>query len=349
MDPVLLSCDIDGTEFSDHNSTSMRLVSDASNPSTAPTSICSTPANTNMVLSKYDITDLMLLEIRDTVIAIAEAVGKIVLDADPSVCTSDTKNNSSDRVTATDKAVEEMIRSCLTRKYPQYEFLGEETYKVGDKLPDRPTFVCDPIDGTLNFIHGFPNSAISIALTVEKKPFLGVVYNPFRGDLYFAVKGHGAHLKKANGGTQRLPLRPVPPPMSSLNDCLVAIEWGNQRQGPNWQLRSSIAMQLLASKATGGAMAHSIRSSGSAALDFCYVAAGSIDAFWEAGVWLWDVAAGWIILEEAGGMIASANPGDFDPTLEGRLYFGVRAAKRAEQVGIVKELWGLMGDRKFEF
>jgi myo-inositol-1(or 4)-monophosphatase len=322
---------------------------DVSNASTAPTSVCASPGVLNVMLAKYCMTDSMLSNIRDELVSIAEAAGKMMLDADPSIDTSDTKNNSSDRVTATDKAVEDMIHSRLHEAYPQHKFLGEESFKAGDKLSDQPTFVVDPIDGTLNFIHGFPNTAVSLAFTVDKKPIVGVVFNPFRGDMFTAVKNRGAYLTKANGTTHRLPLRPVPAPMGSLNDCLVAIEWGNQRQGPNWDLRTSVAMQLMSSKSNGGAMVHSIRSNGSAALDFCYVAAGSIDAFWEGGVWLWDVAAGWIILEEAGGIVASANPMDWDPTLEGRLYFGVRAAKRTEQEGVVKELWQLMGDRKFDF
>lgn len=322
---------------------------DVSNASTAPTSVCASPGVLNVKLAQYGLTDLMLPIIRDELVSIAEAAGKMMLDADPSIDMSDTKNNSSDRVTATDKAVENMIQSRLHKAYPQYSFLGEESFQDGDRLSDRPTWVIDPIDGTLNFIHGFPNNAVSLALIVEKKPVVGVVFNPFRGDMFTAVKDQGAYLTKANGTTHRLPLRSVPAPMGSLNDCLLAIEWGNQRQGPNWDLRTSVAMQLMSSKSNGGAMVHSIRSNGSAALDFCYVAAGSIDAFWEGGVWIWDVAAGWIILEEAGGIVASANPGDWDPTLEGRLYFGVRSAKRTEQEGIVQELWQLMGDRKFDF
>jgi myo-inositol-1(or 4)-monophosphatase len=93
----------------------------------------------------------------------------------------------------------------------------------------------------------------------------------------------------------------------------------------------------------------SCRSSGSAALDFCYVGMGAFDAFWEGGVWVWDVAAGWLVVEEAGGIVASANPGDWEPGLEGRCYFAVRGARREEQVGVVRELWGVMGDRRFVF
>ncbi|KAF2687940.1 hypothetical protein K458DRAFT_415013 [Lentithecium fluviatile CBS 122367] len=337
--------DIDN--LSDGSST--EVFTDDSDASTAPTSKCSSPGDLSTVLAQYNMTESTLSTIRHELVAIAEAAGQMMVNADPSLDTSNTKNNSSDRVTATDKAIEDMVQSRLRKKFPGYGFLGEETFKAGDKLSERPTFVCDPIDGTLNFIHGFPNTAVSLALTVERKPVVGVVFNPFRGDLFTAVKNRGAFLTKANGTTHHLPMRGVPAPMSSLNDCLVAIEWGNQREGPNWNLRTSVAMQLMTSKPSGGAMVHSIRSNGSAALDFCYVAAGSIDAFWEGGVWVWDVAAGWIILEEAGGIVASANPGDWNPTVEGRLYFAVRAAKRSEQEVVVKELWDLMGDRNFEF
>jgi myo-inositol-1(or 4)-monophosphatase len=192
--------------------------------------------------------------------------------------------------------------------------------------------------------------AISLALTLDKKPVIGVVYNPFRGDLYHVIKNQGAYLTKTHDWRQvKLPIHPIPPPMPSLQSCLACVEWGNQRQGPNWALRKDVHNKLLTSKAEGGAMVKSVRSNGSAALDFCYVAQGILDFFREGGVWVRDVAGGWIILEEAGGIVASANPGDWDPTLEGRVYFAVRAAKREEQKGVVEELWGIMGDRKFVY
>ena len=291
----------------------------------------------------------MLRDVCEDFISIARVAGSMMVEADPVIETSETKNNSSDRVTATDKAVENLVRDRLTAKYPDFGFLGEETYKTGDKLEDKPTFVCDPIDGTLNFVHGFPNTAVSLALTIEKKPFIGVVYNPFRGDVFRAIKWQGAFLTTSTGVNHRLPISPLPKPMPSLNDCLVAIEWGNQRSGPNWELRTEVHKKLMTSKEAGGAMVHSVRSNGSAALDFCYVAAGWIDLFWEGGVWVWDVADGWCILEEAGGIVASANPGDWNPIVEGRLYFAVRAAKHHDQEKVVKELWDMMGERKFVY
>ena len=300
-------------------------------------------------LAKHGLTAELLTKIKNDLVDIARTAGQMMIDADPSVESSETKNNPSDRVTETDKAVEKIVYERITTLFPQFGFLGEESFKAGDKLTDAPTFVCDPIDGTLNFIHGFPNTAVSLALTIEKKPFVGVVYNPMRGDMFTGVKWQGAFLTSATGVTRRLPISPVPKPMTSLNNCLVAVEWGNQRAGPNWELRTDVHKQLLSAKAAGGAMVHSVRSNGSAALDFCYVGAGWFDIFWEAGVWSWDVAAGWCILEEAGGIVASANPGDWEPTVEGRLYLAVRAAKRTEQEGVVKEIWALMGERKFVY
>lgn len=292
-------------------------------------------------------------DIEQTLISIARRAGDMILAADPTVDDSDTKNNSSDRVTATDKAVEHMVYTTLTTTYPTFDFLGEETFKEGTKLTDAATFVCDPIDGTLNFIHGFPNTAVSLALTVARKPIVGVVYNPFRGDLFTAIRGRGAFLTRLHDGRRvRLPAKRGP--LSSLNDCLVAVEWGNQRSGPNWDLRTSVHKKLLSSPSPAGsstgAMVHSVRSSGSAALDFCYVAAGWLDVFWEAGVWVWDVAAGWLVLEEAGGLVASANPGVWDPELEGRCYLAVRAAADSGgQRKVVEELWGLMDGKSFTY
>ncbi|OCK83005.1 myo-inositol-1-monophosphatase [Lepidopterella palustris CBS 459.81] len=338
----------------------LSVASSITTPDLSDFSAACTPATSSLassISSLQDVNDallecligeLNLNEIRDTLVHVANAAGEMMLSADPSVDTSESKKNSSDRVTATDKAVEAMVKACLTTAYPDFEFLGEESFKVGQKLSDSPTFVCDPIDGTLNFIHGFPNTAISLALTVAKKPVVGVVLNPFRQELYTAIKGQGAFLRKPNGSVHRLPTRQHPDPLTGLNGCLVAVEWGSERSGPNWDLRTDMTRKLMSAKSVGGAMCHSIRSSGSAALDFCYVAAGQMDLFWEGGCWIWDICAGWIILEEAGGLVASANPGDWEPSLEGRLYLAIRGAPSGQKQ-VVEELWQCMEGQKFVF
>lgn len=324
----------------------------------APSLLISTPATTpsatpdfNLKLAKYQLAECDLNDAHDLLIDIAKDGGQIMLDAEHEfLVAAASKNNTSDLVTKYDMLVEQMVEKRLREVYPDFAFLGEETFKHGQKLENRPTFVCDPIDGTLNFSRGFPNCAISLALTIEKKPVIGVVYNPFRGDLYTAIKNQGANLTKMTTGHRyKLPLHSIPLPMPSLRSCLIAVEWGNQRKGPHWQLRTDVHKKLLTDKEEGGAFCKSIRSSGSAALDFCYVAQGILDVFWEGGVWIWDVCAGWCILEEAGGIVASANPGDWEPTLEGRLYFAVRQAKRKEQRAVVEELWGIMGQRRFVY
>lgn len=321
--------------------------------STHPTPATTPPSTPDfsLTLAKHNLTSSDLTTISDRLISIAKHAGAIMLNAEHAVLSAaSTKNNTSDLVTQYDREIESMVQQRLDASYPTFSFLGEESFKEGTKLTSAPTFICDPIDGTLNFSKGVPNCAISLALVLDKKPVIGVVYNPFRGDMYHAVKQQGAFLTKvATGEAIKLPMQSIAPPMESLNQCLVAVEWGNQRHGPNWALRTSVHNALLTSQKEGGAMCKSIRSSGSAALDFCYVAQGNMDCFWEGGAWVWDVAGGWAILEEAGGIVASANPGDWEPTLEGRLYFAVRHAKREEQKAVVEELWGIMGEKKFEF
>jgi myo-inositol-1(or 4)-monophosphatase len=318
---------------------------------TTPATTPSTTPDFFLALAKHGLKVADLNAAHDLMVTIAKHAGTIMLSAEHEfLVAAATKNNTSDLVTQYDSQIEAMVEEGLRAAFPSFGFLGEETYKHGTMLADSPTFICDPIDGTLNFSKSFPNCAISLALTLDKKPVIGVVYNPFRGDLYTAIKNQGAFLTKtATGATYKLPLQPVPAPMPSLRSCLVAVEYGNQRKGPNWALRSDVHKKLLTDKEEGGAFCKSVRSNGSAALDFCYVAQGILDCYWEGGVWVWDVAGGWAILEEAGGIVASANPGDWDPTVEGRLYFAVRHAKRDEQKAVVEELWDIMGDRKFVY
>ncbi|KAH6643847.1 hypothetical protein C7974DRAFT_300177 [Boeremia exigua] len=324
---------------------------DTSAHTTAATTPTHTPAILATQLSKYSLTEDTLFEVQDVFIELAEAAGMMMGNAEHAVLSqAATKNNTSDLVSDYDKAIEEMVQKRLKKEFPDVDFLGEESYKHGQKLTDGPTFVVDPVDGTINFTRGFHNFAISLCLAIEKKPVVAVIYSPNLGKLFTAIKTHGAFMAKlASLPKFKLPLTPIPPPMPSLKKRLIAVEWGNERKGPNWELRTDVHTKLLTSDEAGGKMILSCRSSGSAALDFCYVAAGMFDAFWEGGVWVWDVAAGWLIVEEAGGIIASANPGDWHPTMEGRTYFPVRGAKREEQEAVVEELWAVMGDRKFVY
>lgn len=297
----------------------------------------------------YGLNSKKLHKVLDLLIEAAYAAGKIIEDACPTVEAAETKQNSSDLVTEFDCKVEEFVRAKMTAAYPDFDFLGEESYKAGQKLRDVPTFIVDPIDGTLNFVGGFPNFAISLALTVDKKPVVGVVFNPVRKELFYAVRGSGAYLRRGDQCDKRLPASGKMKPLPGLSGAMIAIEWGNQRKGPNWALRTRIHNTLLTHQDEGGKMCRSIRSNGSAALDMCYVAAGWYDMFWEGGCWAWDVAAGWIIVEEAGGMVVGTNPDEWRPSVEGRKYFAIRGASREEQKGVAQELWDMMGKEKFVY
>ncbi|KAL8682845.1 MAG: hypothetical protein Q9186_001174 [Xanthomendoza sp. 1 TL-2023] len=294
-------------------------------------------------------TDPNLQEIHDFLVGLAKKAGPKITSANPS--TVDTKKNSSDLVTETDKAVEDLISSTCQSEYPDYTFLGEETSKSG-RLTASPTFVVDPIDGTTNFVHAHPYISISMAFVKDFKPLVGVVYNPFTQHLYTAIKGQGAFLISpripssfpADGEKvdsiyeiRRLPLRQPSPPLPDLSHALVAVEYGNERSGNNWECKIGTFNALGRSKTEkDGAMVQSVRSLGSAALNCCSVARGDIDVYWEGGCWAWDVAAGWIIVEEAGGMVVGGNKGEWEPAVDGRRYLVLRSGAGKE---VVEEFW----------
>ena len=263
-----------------------------------------------------------------------------------------------------------MVNTRLREAYPACAFVGEETYVAGEtKITDAPTFIVDPIDGTTNFVHGFPHACISLGFAIGRRPAVGVVYNPFLDTLYTAIKGHGAYMERnavLNKGTSsssnklKLPLAgrgdvQQAPALRGLGTSLVGIEWGADREGGNYDLKVGVFQRLAAAKAEAAAaaaaspsppnaMVHSLRSLGSAALNLCAVAAGQLDCYWEGGCYAWDVCAGWCILTEAGGFVASGNPGDWDPALDSRVYLAVRGAPSGGRE-LVEEFWSVIGDK----
>ncbi|KAG5918065.1 hypothetical protein E4U53_004126 [Claviceps sorghi] len=294
-------------------------------------------------------TPLDLEAVRDEMVAVAYEAGRMMLAANPADLDTGTKLNSVDIVTEADRAVEKMVSTRLSTSFPSVSFMGEETYKPGVRLGPEPTFVVDPIDGTTNFVHGFPNACISLGLAIERSPAVGVIYNPWQDLLFTAVKGKGAYMTRIRGSTPlALPLARSPRPLQGLGTSLIAIEWGSSRDGPNYELKTDVFSKLAASRETGGSMVHSLRSLGSAALNLAAVAAGQVDAYWEGGCWAWDVCAGWCILTEAGGIMVSGNPGGWDPELESRAYLAVRGAPTGQKE-LVEEFWNVIGDRTMDY
>lgn len=290
--------------------------------------------------------EINLTSIHTLLTHLATSAAPLILTASRTVSNPNIKKNTSDLVTETDHQVEHLLSAALRAAYPTYAFLGEETHVPGfPDLTSAPTFVVDPIDGTLNFVHGYPYVSVSLAFVHEFEPLVGVVLNPFTGQLYSAIAGQGAWLSMVDTAswevksTARLPLRQPAEPLHGLQGALVAVEWGNERVGNNWKVKSELFRSLAAGKEEGGAMVASIRSLGSAALNVCAVAEGSIDVYWQGGCWVWDVAAGWVILKEAGGVVVGANPGEWEARVDGRMYLFVRAAPKGK-MEVIEEVWG---------
>ena len=229
----------------------------------------------------------------------------------------------------------------LKAKYSAFDFIGEETYQPGNGITDTPTFIVDPIDGTSNFVHGFPAVCISLGFVVSRKPTVGVVYNPFLDELYTGIRGRGAYTQRARGGLDKLPLNSGP--LEGLDSACIGIEWGSDREGVNFDLNLKVFTTLARTKATGGRFVNSLRCTGSAAITICRIAAGQQDMFWECGCWAWDVAAAWCILNEAGGMIVDGHPGNWSPPIDNRRYLAVRAATKGQQDAI-EQFWAVIGE-----
>ncbi|CAH1164915.1 unnamed protein product [Phyllotreta striolata] len=233
----------------------------------------------------------------DAVLTLTKSAGQIIreknLERNKYV---EFKKSPKDLVTETDKQVERYLIDGIAGKFPDHKFIGEESSKE-IVLTDAPTWVIDPIDGTMNFVHSFPHSCISIALYVNKQPVIGIVYNPMLEQLFTARKGQGAYL---NG--QPIKVSQV----KTLSTALLMLEnWG---PSPNYQLTPEVQEHLKSLSDDS----HSSRCLGSAALDLCMVACGAAEAYYSYGLQVWDIAAGELIVTEAGGMVTDVNGGPLD-------------------------------------
>lgn len=192
----------------------------------------------------------------------------------------------SDFVSAADVKAEKTIKAELTKARPGWGFLGEETGEQKADAYSDHRWIVDPIDGTTNFLHGLPHFAISIALERAGEIIAGIVYNPVTDDLFFAEKGGGAFLNERRlrvAGRTRLDLAVIGTGIPHLG------------RGEHGSYLRELAHVMTA---TAG-----VRRLGAASLDLAWVAAGRYDGFWEHGLKPWDVAAGIILIKEAGGFV----------------------------------------------
>jgi myo-inositol-1(or 4)-monophosphatase len=200
------------------------------------------------------------------------------------------KTNPADLVSAVDLEVEQRVIRMLSRAFPGTPVVSEEKDN-----PQRPAeaFYLDPLDGTLNFLHGLAPFAVSLAFWRDGHPLAAVVHNPLSGELFTALRGQGA---RRNG--RALAVSGV----GSLSRSLVAAGWPYDRSGRD---------RLLAQMDRVYQGAQELRTIGCASLALCRVAEGALDAYWEWGLAPWDLAAGVLLVTEAGGRVSSPAGGDF--------------------------------------
>lgn len=206
--------------------------------------------------------------------------GELLLKGFKSPKEISTKKNDQDFVTQFDKLIEKTIIDNILRLYPNHKFIAEES-AANNILTEEPTWILDPIDGTTNFIQGFPFCCISLALVIENDIKIGIVYNPIINQLFTAQKGEGAYLN--NEKIQ----------VSSTEDLQ------NAMVGHDIYLKTSIRNF------------RGSRSLGSAAISLCYLAMGAVDICFMKRLKCWDVAAGILIIQEAKGIVLDSEGGQY--------------------------------------
>ncbi len=264
----------------------------------------------------------------NTAVKAAKLAGEVILNNLGKILEEDVAlKQSSDFVTRVDRDSEQVIINTIKESFPDHHFLAEESIKEPESEGYR--WIIDPLDGTTNYIHGFPAFSVSIALEYspctlpvvrgKKELILGVILDPLRNELFTAVKGKGAFL---NG--QQVKVSAV----SSLKDCLIATGFPFRR-------KNLIETYLKLFRNIFNRVSD-IRRAGSAALDLAYLASGRCDGFFEIGLSPWDIAAGSIMIKESGGVITDFAGGN-DYLLTGNIVAGPPAVHKE----ILKEVRGV--------
>jgi myo-inositol-1(or 4)-monophosphatase len=202
-----------------------------------------------------------------------------------------TEKGKNEFVTQVDKAAEAAIIEIIRDHHPDHAILAEESGAAGDH---EFQWIIDPLDGTTNYVHGFPVFSVSIAVTYRGELEHGVVYDPLRQEIFSATRGQGAQL---DGRRIRVSKR------TTIQQALVATGFPFRANLVHIDRYLDMLRAVMLESA-------GVRRPGSAALELCYVAAGRVDAFWELGLAKWDIAAGALIIREAGGRISDFRGGD---------------------------------------
>jgi myo-inositol-1(or 4)-monophosphatase len=204
------------------------------------------------------------------------------------------KETLHDIVTEYDQKVENFLKDKILKMFPDHAIIAEESENQWDPL--TPCWVIDPIDGTVNFSKGIPFFSISIALVIDQKVQVGVVYHVMQDEMFVAQKGHGAYL---NGKSLHVSKT------NTIKRAILATGFPyNLIENPNHCIEHFIEILKLGVP---------IRRMGSAAIDLCYIAAGRFDGFWEISLRPWDFAAAWLIVEEAKGKVTDMDGNPLNP------------------------------------
>jgi myo-inositol-1(or 4)-monophosphatase len=252
-------------------------------------------------------------ELRDLAVSVAREAGELLAYRAGRVEVAATKSSPTDVVTEMDRRSEELIRSRILAVRPSDAILGEEGGQVGSSDGAPARWVIDPLDGTVNYLYGLPDWAVSVAVEVSGEIISGAVFVPVRGEMFSASAGGGAWLESADG--ERLPLRC--PPGVPLDRALIGTGFGYK--AARRKVQGEVVAALLP-------LLRDIRRAGVASVDLCAVAAGRLDGFYERGLNYWDWAAGALVAREAGAVVGglhgrpvsesmtvAAGPGLFEP------------------------------------
>ncbi|XP_029686802.1 inositol monophosphatase 1-like isoform X1 [Takifugu rubripes] len=233
------------------------------------------------------------------------------------------KSSPADLVTETDQRVEKILISTIQNQYPEHRFIGEESVAAGERLQltESPTWIIDPIDGTVNFVHRFPFVAISIAFAVNKQTEFGIVYSCVDDKMFYAQRGRGAFLNQTQLHVSA---------QEDVDQCVVVTEIGAERDDIALSTMTSNILRLLKLPV------HGVRALGTAAVSMCQVATGAADIYYHIGMHCWDIAASALIVQEAGGVVMDTDGSEFDmmsrrvlaassATVAGRIYPFIRA------------------------
>eukprot|EP01062_Namystynia_karyoxenos_P076015 TRINITY_DN739_c0_g1_i3.p1 TRINITY_DN739_c0_g1~~TRINITY_DN739_c0_g1_i3.p1 ORF type:complete len:327 (+),score=97.43 TRINITY_DN739_c0_g1_i3:77-982(+) len=267
-----------------------------------------------------DLDDATLRRCLDVSISAAQEAGNLMLECmakNDATSSIEAKANPADLVTKYDRQVEDLVLAQLRAAFPKFNVLAEETASDA-QLTNDPTWIVDPIDGTTNFIHRQPECCCLIGLAVNKKAVLGVLFIPKMDEMYTAVRGWGAY---CNG-------RPIRTSgCKDLRQAMLNAHFPSYTRGPKVVERLlGIHRDLLAHPI------RAMRAGGSAGVDMAHVARGRLDGYFEVGIYPWDVCAGSVIVEEAGGVCLDTLGGPHD--LGGRRVLAAATPELAAELAV---------------